>query len=102
MSAIYKKIELLSNIAIIVVAIIVSVVLVQRFFFAGTVQKPKQIAVGSKISLPGVDWDKNGKTLVLALQKGCHFCSESAPFYQRLAQASAVKGIQLIAVLPQP
>lgn len=101
MSSLHKRIELLANVAIIVVAILIGVVLVQRFFFAGTVQPSKQIAIGSKVSLPGVEWDKNGKTLVLVLQKGCRFCSESAPFYQRLAQATAAKGVKLIAVLPQ-
>jgi thioredoxin-related protein len=101
MNSLHKRIELLANVAIIVVAILLGVVLVQRFFFAGTVQPSKQIAIGSKISLPGVEWDKNGKTLVLVLQKGCHYCSESAPFYQRLAQTTAAKGVKLIAVLPQ-
>lgn len=103
MSSLHKRIELLANVAIIVVAILIGVVLVQRFFFADkTIQPSKQIAIGSKISLPGVEWDKNGKTLVLALEKGCRFCTESAPFYQRLAQTSAAKGVKLIAVLPQP
>jgi hypothetical protein len=36
------------------------------------------------------------------LQAGCHFCSESAPFYQRLARETAQKsGVHLVAVLPQ-
>jgi hypothetical protein len=39
---------------------------------------------------------------LLALQKGCHFCSESAAFYQRLVRETAGRGnIHLIAVLPQ-
>jgi hypothetical protein len=50
----------------------------------------------------GVDWSQSGTTLVLALQKGCHFCTESAGFYQRLAQqASGQKGLRLVAVFPQ-
>jgi hypothetical protein len=103
MSTLYKRIELLANVAIIIVAILIGVVLVQRFFFAHeTTQPAKNIAVGTKVSLPGVEWDKNGKTLVLALAKGCRFCTESAPFYQRLAQTAAAKGVKLIAVLPQP
>lgn len=101
MGTLYKRVELLANVAIIVVALLTSLLLVQRFFDTGA-RQPKQIAVGSKVSLPGVEWDKNGKTLVLALQKGCHFCSESAPFYQRLARAADAKGVKLVAALPQP
>src|SRR5437867_3450048 len=59
-------------------------------------------AIGGKVSLSDVDWAQNHKTLVLALQRGCHFCAESAEFYQRLAQVAATKGVKLIAVLPQP
>jgi thioredoxin-related protein len=39
---------------------------------------------------------------VLVLQKGCHFCSDSAPFYQRLARAASGRDdLQLVAALPQ-
>lgn len=100
--AFYKRIELLANIAIILVAITIVVVLVQRFFFTPTAKAPPTIPIGTKVSLPDVDWAANRKTLVLALQTSCHFCSESAPFYQRLVQAAGAKGVKLVAVLPQP
>jgi len=59
--------------------------------------------IGQKLSLPGVDWDKNGRTLVFALQTGCRFCSESGPFYRRLAEQRPRFGeTQFVAVLPQP
>lgn len=52
--------------------------------------------------MPGVDWSNNNQTLLLVLQKGCHFCTESAAFYQRLVRETAGHGsIHLIAVLPQ-
>ncbi len=47
-----------------------------------------------------IDWKKNGQTLLLALSTTCHFCSESAPFYQRLMKERG-GNTQLIAVLPQ-
>lgn len=36
------------------------------------------------------------------MQKGCHFCTESAPFYRRLASKAAERGgrVKLYAVLP--
>jgi len=101
MTTLSKRIELTANIAIIAVAILLGAVVAQRYFFQKD-SKPPTIAVGSKVSLAGVDWSRNGKTLVVALQKGCHFCAESAPFYQRLAQIAPAKGIKLVAVLPQP
>jgi hypothetical protein len=53
-----------------------------------------------KLSISGVDWAKNGQTLVLAISSTCHYCSESAPFYQRLARERG--DIRMLAVLPQP
>src|SRR5262249_17225274 len=44
----------------------------------------------------------NGRTLVMALSTQCHFCKESAPFYQQVAQQRSNHGnFRLIAVLPQ-
>jgi hypothetical protein len=58
--------------------------------------------IGQKLSLPGVDWQKNGRTLVFALQTGCRFCSESGPIYQRLAEQRKRFGdTRFVAVLPQ-
>jgi thioredoxin-related protein len=99
MSKLSKRIELLANVAIIVVAIALVAVLVQRFFLTKTAPS-QEIAVGTKISLPEVEWAKNGKTMLVVLQKGCRFCTESAAFYQRLAQTAAAKNVHLIAVLP--
>jgi len=58
--------------------------------------------IGHVLSLPGLDWSKSQKTLVLALQTGCHFCSESGPFYQQLLRERAEFGsTRFVAVLPQ-
>lgn len=53
-----------------------------------------------KESLPGVDWAKNRRTWVLALSTQCHFCTESAPFFQRI-QKERARDLKLLAVLPQ-
>jgi hypothetical protein len=58
--------------------------------------------VGRKLPLDGADWSKSQRTLVFVLQAGCHFCSESGGFYQRLVQQRASFGdTRLVAVLPQ-
>ena len=102
----HRKIELLANIAIIVVSLLLGAVLVQRFFLQPsdrTAAAPRQnIKPGTKISLPDVDWSQRDSNLLIVLQKGCSFCTESAPFYQRLLRNTASRtDLQLIAALPQ-
>lgn len=104
MSNLYKRVELLANIAIIIVAVLISAVLVKRYLFSPPAAgEMKTIASGEKVALPDVDWQKSRQTLLLVLSQGCHFCAESVPFYQRLAkETSARNDIRLIAILPQP
>lgn len=102
----FKKIELLANVAIIVVALILGVVLVKRYLLSdqqsAVAPSPARIQPGTKVALTGVDWSKTGQTLVLVVSDTCHFCTESAGFYQRLAEQKAKQaGTRLIAVLPQ-
>ena len=102
-SNLLKKTELLANISIIIVAVIIGFVVIKRFVLP--TQPPAMndgIKIGSKVSLPDVDWSHSDRNLVFVLQKGCHFCSESAPFYQRLARQVSGRGdVRLIAALPQ-
>lgn len=105
MSTLYKKAELLANIAIIVVAIAVCFVLVKRFVIGSTganrTTEFKEISAGEKISLTDVDWANSDKALLVVIAKGCHFCSDSAAFYQRLAQETTRrKNVKLVAVFP--
>src|ERR1700752_4473118 len=41
--------------------------------------------VGTSLTDLPIKWDANQQTLVMALSSNCHFCTESAPFYKRLA-----------------
>lgn len=101
-----KKVELLANLAIIVVAALLAFVLVSRYLLPSEQKaggaEAAQVKAGMKLSLPGVDWGQSNRTLLLVLSTTCHFCSESAPFYQRLAQEKSKHGdVRLVAVLPQ-
>jgi hypothetical protein len=51
--------------------------LVERY----VVSKPSS---GRNISLPGVDFSRSNKTLLLFLQQDCDICIESLPFYRKL------------------
>jgi peroxiredoxin len=98
-----KSIEVVANVLIIVVAVLCIGVLGHRYFRAESPKPagPKMPVVGSTISAVDVDWSKNKKNVVLALQVGCHFCSESADFYKTLLRQTKEKGINVVAVLPQ-
>jgi len=100
-----QRLEVLTNLAIIVAAVLLSVVLIKNYllpYYSKDGPRDFSVPAGAKVSLPGVDWSNNNQTLLLVLQKGCHFCTESAPFYQRLVREMAGReNIHLIAVLPQ-
>jgi thioredoxin-related protein len=98
-----RKLETLVNVAIVVVAVAVCAVLAKQYLLTGAQGRSRGPEVGSKIELAGTDLSKEEKTLLLVLQKGCHFCTDSGPFYQRLAREAAARGnrVKLLAVLPQ-
>lgn len=105
------KIELAANLSIIVVAALSCVVLVKSYLAPATVpasdhqpaaapaETRKMIQRGDPVNLPGVDWQKNERTLLLALSTTCRFCAQSAPFYQRVVKEHG--DTKLIALVPQ-
>lgn len=102
-SQLSRRIELIANIAIIVVACLFAIILVKAHFLD---RQPQPVTTGEKQvadkitdSSLNVDWKKSEQTLVLALSNTCHFCTESAPFYQKVASNRGK--VRLIAVLPQ-
>ncbi|HKC66135.1 MAG TPA: hypothetical protein VKB86_20995, partial [Pyrinomonadaceae bacterium] len=61
----------------------------------------ESIGIGDSAQISGINWAKNKQTLLLVLRDGCHFCSDSAEFYQRLTRAQgAGTNTKLVAVLP--
>lgn len=106
-----RGVEVAANIAVVIAALALTVALVKTYVLpsgarnaadGGAVsddRRAQAIRKGEKVNLPDVDWAKNGQTLLLVLSSGCHYCSESAPFYQRLVKGS---DISRIALLPQP
>jgi len=103
-SGLARRVEVAANVAIIAVAALICFVLVKSYILGGSQGSPQQQerpkpVIGSKAAVPDVDWGRNGRTLVLVLQKGCGYCTDSAPFYQRLAREAG--GVRLVAALPQ-
>jgi hypothetical protein len=122
-----RGVELATNISIIIVALIGATVLVKNYLLRPSVPSeinqttsrapgladesravrtssvpPKAPEQGTTLSVPGVSWGDSNQTVLLALSNKCHFCSESAPFYQRLAHDLAKRSdVRLVAVFPQ-
>jgi hypothetical protein len=94
-----KRLDVAVNIAILGAFLMVAALAAQRLWGPRESAHP---SVGAKVSVTGIDWSKSDKNLVLALSTTCHFCSDSANFYQRLVPAATKSGIPTFAVLPQP
>src|SRR5688572_6578656 len=106
MNKVNEKVELVANVLIVVVALLLIGVFVQRYFFssptAANQPQRQQPTVGKKINLENVDFSAQPKTVVIALQTTCGYCNESAPFYKRLLKESEGKNIKFVAVFPTP
>jgi rhodanese-related sulfurtransferase len=90
------------NIAILLVAVILSAVLVKKLLFRSAHTDDYRIAANATLIMEGVNWADSERTVLLALQKECKYCSESAEFYRRLAAAIASQNkTRLIAVFSE-
>ena len=92
-SKLNQKLETTANIAIILVAFLIGFFLLQNYVFPTNANPASaKIEQGVKVNIPNVDWQKNEKTLVLYIKKGCKYCTDSMPFYKKLAeQKSKIK-----------
>lgn len=124
-----RGLEIATNLSIVVVALVGTTVLVKNHLLRSNVPRagdnkvatidrssgrpgdsargerpamPPAPAIGSQISVPGVNWSESDETVLLALSNTCHFCTESAPFYQKLLRETAErKNLRVVAVFPQ-
>jgi thiol-disulfide isomerase/thioredoxin len=95
------KLEAIANVTVIVVALALGFVVLRGKIAAP--HTPRSVAAGDRVGqVPGIDWSRHRRTLVLALDSGCHFCQDSAPFYQRLAQAQrpGADDVEIVALFP--
>lgn len=98
------KIEGVANVAVILIGVAIgSLYLKDRFSTISP--QVNEVKAGDRLTrLDGWDWGAHDQTLVLALRKGCHFCEDSAPFYQRLVamQKQDWQATGIVAVFPDP
>lgn len=91
------------SIAIIIASVVFVGVVAHKYLIADKRSQAlsAEVPIGKNLDLPDINWKGNGHTVVIALQKGCNFCSESAPFYRRLQrEISGRRNISIVAVLP--
>jgi rhodanese-related sulfurtransferase len=90
------------NIAILLVTLILSALLVKKFLFQPAQNPEYRVAANAILRLDGINWTDSDRTVLLALQKECKYCSESAQFYRRLAAGLASQSnTRLIAVFSE-
>ena len=87
------------NVAIVLVALVLSALLVKKFFFQPPQSSDYRLAANAKLSINGVNWADSERTVLVALGKECKYCSDSADFYRRLATGITTQtNTRLIAV----
>jgi hypothetical protein len=96
-----KKLTTVANILIIIVAVAIGVQFLRgKLSVAGADGHLNPVSLeGKKFPIDEI-WHPYKKTVVLALQVGCHYCTASAPFYDRITKFASQRGINVIAMLP--
>ena len=96
----HNRLEAIANLALIVAALAIGIVLLTRYVKSAAI--PTSPAAGDQLpNIDGVEWKAHRRTLVLALNTGCHACVESIPYYQRLMQPLLLgRDIGIVAVFP--
>lgn len=84
--------EILTNVAALLVAIILVSVLSWRYFNPVVNESEDLIPKGTLLAeAPGIDVSNSSRTLIVALSTKCEYCTRSLPFYKRLLEARAEK-----------
>ena len=96
-----RHIETVSNVIVIVVGIVVLYTIGIRYLHTGAL--PEALKPGARLpDAQQAEIRDTPFTLLIFLRKGCHFCDESLPFYQRLGSAlsSSGKKVKLLVLFP--
>lgn len=110
-----KKIEAVSNVAIILFVLASGAVLVRQHFrpaeapaaqaragrAAAAPVRAAAVMPGTRIEVPGINWSSRKKNVVLVLSSTCHYCQEGGAFYRRLVEEAHKSQVAVQAVMPQ-
>lgn len=103
MKTLLNRAERLTNICLVIAALVLGGALVARHLAPGSQPADDERAlVGKRPALPGVDLARGGRTLLLVLSMDCPQCTRSTPFYSRLTREHLKEArTRSVAVLPQ-
>jgi hypothetical protein len=108
--SLFRSVEIAANFATLGLAVLLSVAILRNHVVTApaparpnTVGFQQPLTAGTDLSkrLPGIAWERNGRTLLLALSTHCHFCTESMPFFRRVRK-SLGKDVMLVGMMPEP
>jgi thioredoxin-related protein len=94
-----EKIEILSNVLTIIIAILFIGIFIKWYFLPNQPTAPTP-TIGKTISIKNLDTSKSNKNLLLVIMKGCRFCESSMGFYKSLIEQYHGKKANIIAVFP--
>jgi hypothetical protein len=95
-----KVLDWVLNVLTVVVALFL-VGMAARHYLAPNQDLNPALRHGALVSLSGINWAEQGRTLVIAMQVGCHWCEESADFYRDILASNSKNTFHAVAVLPQ-
>jgi hypothetical protein len=103
-----KKLETVSNIAVLVVAIIVGFVFLRNGNLLPDKTKPRSAAdaerqlKGRSVAIADVKTTDTPATLVLAMSTHCYYCGQNTSLYVTLGKIKSSAGFGFVAVAPEP
>jgi rhodanese-related sulfurtransferase len=98
-SRIFRRSNLAANIILIVAGLTLTFAVSWRVIRDRTFSAASTSADGKIISISGVNFALHSKTILLALDKDCRFCTQEMPFYHRLVEAARAQDVQLVVVV---
>jgi hypothetical protein len=85
--------DVTTNVVVVVFAVVAIGVLVKNYLAPSSVKTSVAIKPGTLFpEIVGVDYKQTPRTLILALNVDCRYCTRSVPFYNSLAEAQEKTG----------
>ncbi len=92
--------ERASNIAVILVAIVVLFSIVRHEFFHPSLNNNASLK-GTRVQMAAITMAPAKVNLVLGISTVCHFCEQNVPFYQQLSTLESPGKLAFFTVFPQ-
>src|SRR6185437_8459354 len=87
--------DVTTNVVVVLFAVVAIGVLVKNYFASHGMKPSVDVTKGSVLrAIAGVDYKQTPRTLILALNVDCRYCTRSVPFYNSVAEARQENGGQ--------